>query len=126
MRDLAAEKGVEPLFIPELGREVRPGGDLVALFRLLRLFRQQQPEIVHSHTAKAGALGRVAAKLARIPIIIHTFHGHIFHSYFSRGTTRFFLAIERRLASASTKVLTVSEGQRQDLLRLRIGSPETV
>lgn len=126
LRDLAAEKGVEPLFLPELGREVRPGGDLVAFFRLLRLFRQQQPDIVHTHTAKAGALGRVAAKLAGIPIIIHTFHGHIFRGYFSRGAARFFLTIERRLASASTKVLTVSEGQRQDLLRLRIGSSETV
>ncbi len=126
LRDLAAEKGVEPLFLPELGREVRPGGDLVAFFRLLRLFRQQQPDIVHTHTAKAGALGRVAAKLAGIPIIIHTFHGHTFRGYFSRGATRFFLTIERRLASATTKVLAVSEGQRQDLLRLRIGSPETV
>lgn len=126
LRDLAAQKGVEPLFLPEMGREVRPGGDLVTLFRLLRLFRQQQPEIVHTHTAKAGALGRVAAKLAGIPIVIHTFHGHIFDGYFSRGTTRVFLAIERRLAAASTKVLTVSERQRRELLRLRIGSPESV
>ena len=124
--DLAAQKGVGPLFLPEMGREVRPGRDLVALFRLLRLFRQRQPEIVHTHTAKAGAIGRVAAKLAGIPIIIHTFHGHVFHGYFSRGMTRIFLAIERRLAVASTKVLAVSEMQRRELLCLRIGSPESV
>jgi len=126
LRDLAVQKGVEPLFLPEMGREVRPGRDLVALFRLLRLFRQHKPEIVHTHTAKAGALGRVAAKLAGIPIIIHTFHGHTFDGYFSRGMARVFLAIERRLAAVTTKILTVSEGQRRALLRLRIGSPESV
>lgn len=124
--DLAVEKGVEPLFLPELGREVRPGRDLVALLKLLRLFRQQRPEIVHTHTAKAGTVGRLAAKLAGVPIIIHTFHGHTFRGYFGRGVTRVFLEIERRLSAVSTKVLTVSEGQRQDLLRLRIGDPEKV
>ncbi len=126
LRELAAEKEVEPLLLQELGREVRPGQDLLALVRLFRLFRQHRPAIVHTHTAKAGALGRLAAKLARIPIIIHTFHGHIFDGYFSRGVTRVFLAIERRLAAASTRILTVSEGLRRDLLRLRIGSPEKV
>jgi len=125
-RDLAAEKGVEPLLLPELGRDVRPGQDLLALLKLFRLFRQHRPAIVHTHTAKAGAVGRLAAKLAGTPIIIHTFHGHIFDGYFSRGVTRFFLEVERRLAAASTKVLTVSEGQRRELLRLRIGSPEKV
>ena len=126
LRDLAAEKGVEPLLLPELVREVRPGQDLLAFFRLFRLFRQHRPAIVHTHTAKAGALGRLAAKLAGIPIIIHTFHGHIFDGYFSRGVTRVFLTIEQRLAAASTRILTVSEGQRRDLLRLRIGSPQKV
>jgi glycosyltransferase involved in cell wall biosynthesis len=126
LRELAAHKGITPVVLAELGREVRPGRDLVALFRLVRLLRQQQPEIVHTHTAKAGALGRIAAKIAGIPIVVHTFHGHVMHGYFSHWVTRFFLAIERRLAKASTTILTVSEGVRQDLLRLRIGRPETV
>lgn len=126
LHDLAAEKGVEPLILPELGREVRPLRDCAALVKLVRLLRRLRPQIVHTHTAKAGALGRIAAKLAGVPIIVHTFHGHVLHGYFSRRTTRFFLSIERCLAAASTKVLTVSEGQRQDLLRLRIGRPETV
>ena len=126
LRDLAAEKRVEPLFIPELGREVRPDRDLVALWKLVRLLRRQRPDIVHTHTAKAGALGRVAAKLAGVPTVLHTFHGHILHGYFSRGITRLFLGVERRLARLSTKILTVSEGQRRELLRLRIGRPETV
>ena len=126
LRDLAAERGIEPLFLPELGREVRPARDLVALVKLLRLFRQQQPRIVHTHTAKAGAVGRIAARLAGTPIVLHTFHGHVLDGYFSRGATRFFLAVERRLAVVSTKILTVSEGQRRDLLGLGIGRPENV
>lgn len=126
LRDLAGERGLKPLFLPELGREIRPGRDLVALSKLVGLLRRQRPHIVHTHTAKAGALGRIAAKLTRIPILIHTFHGHILHSYFSRGMTRFFLEIERRLAVISTRILAVSEGQRRDLLRLRIGRPEAV
>ncbi|MBI2902066.1 MAG: GT4 family glycosyltransferase PelF [Candidatus Methylomirabilis oxyfera] len=126
LRDRAVRKGVAPLFLPELGREVRPGRDLLALYKLVRLLRQQQPEIVHTHTAKAGALGRIAAKIAGIPIVVHTFHGHVMHGYFSHRVTRFFLAIERCLAMASTRILTVSEGLRDELLRLGIGRPDTI
>jgi len=126
LHDLAAEKGVEPLILPGLGRELRPHRDCAALVKLVRLLRQLRPHIVHTHTAKAGALGRIAAKLAGTPVIVHTFHGHVLHGYFSRGTTRLFLNVERCLAAISTKVLTVSDGQCRDLLRLRIGRPETV
>lgn len=126
LHDLAAEKGVKPLILPQLGREVRPHRDGAALLTLVRLLRRLRPDIVHTHTAKAGALGRVAAKLAGVPIIIHTFHGHVLDGYFNRGATRFFLGIERYLAAITTKVLTVSDGQRRDLLRLGIGRPETV
>ena len=126
LRDRTVQKGLAPLFLPELGREVRPGRDLTALLKLVRLLRQQQPEIVHTHTAKAGALGRIAAKIAGIPIVVHTFHGHVMHGYFSRRVTRLFLAIERRLAMATTTILTVSQGLREELLRLQIGRPETV
>jgi len=126
LRDLAAEKGVAPMLLPELGREVRPGRDLIALAKLVRLIQRLRPDIVHTHTAKAGALGRVAAKLAGAPILVHTFHGHILHGYFSRGTTGLFLAIERHLGRLSTKILTVSEGQRVELLGLQIGTPNTV
>lgn len=126
LRDLAAEKGIAATFLPELGREIRPGRDLMALAKLVRLMQRLRPDIVHTHTAKAGALGRVAAKLAGAPILVHTFHGHILHGYFSRGTTGVFLAIERQLGRLSTKILTVSEGQRLELLRRRIGRPETV
>lgn len=126
LHTLAAEKDVKPLILPQLGREIRPHRDCAALVTLVRLLRQLRPDIVHTHTAKAGALGRVAAKLAGVPIIVHTFHGHVLDGYFSRGTTRFFLGIERCLAAITTKVLTVSDGQCRDIRRLRIGRPETV
>jgi glycosyltransferase involved in cell wall biosynthesis len=125
LRDLAAQKAVEPLFLPELGREIRVGRDLLALFSLVRILTRQRPAIVHTHTAKAGALGRIAARLAGVPVVVHTFHGHVLHGYFSRGTTRVFLEIERRLAGITTRILTVSETQRQELLDLKIATPRT-
>lgn len=126
LRDLAAQKGVEPVLLPELGREIHPGHDFIALCKLVRLLRRERPDIVHTHTAKAGTVGRIAAKLAGVPIVVHTFHGHVLHGYFGRSTSSIFLWIERCLARVSTRVLTVSERQRRDLLRLRIGRPETV
>lgn len=126
LHDLAAEKRVDPLTLPQLGRAVRPHRDGAAFVALVRLLRRVRPDIVHTHTAKAGALGRVAAKLVGVPIVVHTFHGHVLDGYFGRNTTRIFLGIERCLATLTTKVLTVSHGQRRDLLRLGIGTPETV
>jgi len=126
LRDLAATMQVHPVWLPELGRALRPDRDLVALAKLVRLLRRERPAIVHTHTAKAGALGRLAARWAGIPIILHTFHGHVFNGYFHPAVARLFLAIERGLAAASTMIVTLSEGQRQECLRLGIGSPETV
>ncbi|MFH1070020.1 MAG: glycosyltransferase, partial [Candidatus Glassbacteria bacterium] len=97
MNDLALEKGVRPIIIDALGREIFFREDLRALIRLIKLIRDEKPDIVHTHTAKAGFLGRLAAKLTGVPIIIHTFHGHVFHSYFGYFKTKFFLWLERLL-----------------------------
>jgi hypothetical protein len=78
--DLSAEartRGVTPVVIPELGRRIHPTHDLVALGKLVTLFRRLRPDLVHTHTAKAGTLGRVAARLAGVPAIVHTFHGQV-------------------------------------------------
>jgi len=115
MLDLAARKGVQPLVIPELGREISPLGDWVTLIKLYRLFRDWRPHIVHTHTAKAGTVGRLAARLARVPVVVHTFHGHVFHDYFGPVRTRAFIGIERFLASLSDRIVAVSEGQRREL-----------
>lgn len=123
---LAEEHGVIPQIIPELGREIHWRNDLIAWWKIFRVLRKIRPAIVHTHTAKAGMLGRLAAKIAGVPIIIHTFHGHVFHSYFSRRKTQAFLTIERFLAKFSDAIITVSPKQRDEILAYRIGNPEKV
>ena len=115
MSYLATEHWVNPFYVQELGREINFKSDLLVVFRLYRLFRQMQPTIVHTHTTKAGALGRIAAILARVPIIIHTYHGHYFNFFFSPTKTRFFLAIERFLARFTRKILVVSQRQLDEI-----------
>lgn len=115
MQYYAEERGVHPIVIPELGRSLHPVRDLVTIFRVYRLMRRLKPDIVHTHTAKAGFVGRIAAWLAGVPVIVHTFHGHVFHGYFSPLLTRVFLLLERFTARISTAVITLSEDLRRDL-----------
>jgi len=112
----ARARGIDVLFLPELGRSIRPGNDLVAILKLVRLLRKVRPEIVHTHTAKAGTLGRLAARAARVPIVIHTFHGHIFRNYFGPRKSQVFVRIERGLARLTDCVIAISASQRLDLL----------
>ncbi len=112
------------VILPALGREIRGWHDFVAFAALNRLIRRIRPQIVHTHTAKAGALGRLAAWLAGVPVIVHTYHGHVFHGYFPPAKTRLFLAIERWLAKRTDRLLTVSETVRSELLSLGIGTAE--
>jgi glycosyltransferase involved in cell wall biosynthesis len=109
------ERAVPVEDVAELGRAIRPWDDLVALVKLVRLLRRARPAIVHTHTAKAGVLGRIAALLVGVPIRVHTFHGHVFHGYFGPVATRVFLAVERLLARRTTCILTVSESQAEEL-----------
>lgn len=121
----ARQHGVTPLIVPELGREISWRDDLVALWKLYRLLARERPDIVHTHTAKAGALGRVAAVLARVPIRIHTFHGHVLHGYFGPLKTRLFIAIERFLAAFTTKIVAISQTQLVELSdRYRLAARE--
>jgi glycosyltransferase involved in cell wall biosynthesis len=101
--------------LDEMGRHISVLSDLRALWKLFRLLRRERPQIVHTHTAKAGALGRIAAWLARVPVIVHTYHGHVFHSYFSPMKTRIYLAIERALGLITTQVVAISGSQRDEL-----------
>jgi glycosyltransferase involved in cell wall biosynthesis len=126
MRAWAEAQGVRPLIIPELGREINLVADLKVLFALYRLFRQERPDIVDTHTAKAGFVGRLAAWLAGTPVVVHTFHGHIFHSYFSPLKTRLFILIEQILAHLSTRIITISPRQRQEILNFGIASPHKI
>lgn len=110
--------------LPALRREIRATRDLAALGRLVALMRTFRPDIVHTHTAKAGMLGRVAARLCGVPVVVHTYHGHVLQGYFSPARTRLFMAIERWLAGHTSRLLAVSERVKQDLLALGIGRAE--
>lgn len=126
MLDLAAAENVQPIVVPQLGRELSPLRDVVTTWQLWRLVRRHRPHVVHTHTAKAGAVGRVAARLAGVPVIVHTFHGHVFHSYFSPAKTRFFLAIERWLARFTDAIVAVSDRQRQEIAGYGVAPMEKI
>lgn len=112
---IADESGVRPIVIPAIGRELSLWNDLAAFFKIYNIIRKERPQIVHTHTAKAGAVGRIAAKTAGVPVIIHTFHGHVFHGYFNAAKTKFFIGVEKMLARFTDKIVTVSEKQKKEI-----------
>jgi len=126
MLDLAAAKGVEPIIIPQLRRNIDPVGGFIALVKLYRLMRREKPHIVHTHTATAGLLGRLAAKLAGVPVILHNFHGHVLRGYFGPLRSKALVWIERFLARLSDRIVTVSEGQRRELAGYGIAPLEKI
>jgi glycosyltransferase involved in cell wall biosynthesis len=117
MTEVLAREGVAPVKVPGLGRAIRLRDDALALARLVAEFRRFRPHIVHTHTAKGGALGRVAASICGTPLVVHTFHGHVFHGYFSKPATEAFLAIERALALVTDAVVTISPRQHADITK---------
>ncbi|GAA0432414.1 hypothetical protein Acor_76170 [Acrocarpospora corrugata] len=117
-------QGAATIRVPGLGRSIGPRDDARALARLVREMRAFRPHIVHTHTAKAGALGRVAATIARVPARVHTFHGHLLHGYFTGPKRAAMIATERGLARLSHRLVAVGEQVRDDLLAAGIGSPE--
>ena len=124
---LAREKGVNPIIIPELGRQIQPFKDLIAFWKIYRLLKREKPDIVHTHTAKAGTLGRIASIFAGVPVKIHTFHGNIFQGYFNRFYVKLFIFIERALAYFTTFIVAISEEQKREICqRYKIAKPNKV
>lgn len=111
----ALEHGVQPIVITGLGRALNPVRDLKTLWRVYRLIKAEKPDIVHTHAAKAGFVGRVAAWMAGVPVILHTFHGHVFKGYFGPSQTRLFITLEKITARMSDTIITLSEGLRREL-----------
>ncbi|MEY3236778.1 MAG: hypothetical protein RI883_879 [Bacteroidota bacterium] len=109
------EYGVEPLLIEEMKRLPSFQNDRKAYLRIKEIIKEFQPDIVHTHASKAGALGRKAAVSCKVPIIVHTFHGHVFHSYFGKVKTALYKLIERRLAKKSTGIIAISQLQKKEL-----------
>lgn len=124
MRYLADEKGSVPHIIPELGRALSPLRDLITLVKLWQLLRRERPDVVHTHTAKAGFVGRLAARMAGVPVVVHTFHGHVFRGYFGPTKTRLFIVLERFSARLSDRVITLTAGLKQELVEYGIAPPD--
>ena len=133
MNYFAEAAGIKPITIREMSRELSPK-DLLAAWKIYRLMLRERPDIVHTHTAKAGAVGRLAGLMYRwlTPSaltgsrprcrFVHTFHGHVFHSYYGRAKTKMFLGIERLLARTTDRIVVVSEQQRQEINeKFRVG-----
>jgi len=112
--------GLDVQRVPGLAGGLRPAGDLRALAALRRELRRFQPELVHTHTAKAGLLGRRAARAVPEAARVHTFHGHVLEGYFPSSISRALVAMERKLALATDRIAAVSHATADDLLRLEI------
>jgi glycosyltransferase involved in cell wall biosynthesis len=123
MQYLAERYSVKPVLLPELGRAIHPFDDAVAFKKIFQMIREFHPDIVHTHTAKAGVLGRLAAWMLGVPVIVHTFHGHVLHSYFGNFRSALFRLIERVLAHLTTRIIAVSDNVKQDLMLYHIAPP---
>ena len=120
----AKEAGVRFVSIPHLVRALNPLRDILALGSLFRLLRARRFDIVHTHTSKAGILGRLAACLARVPVLVHTPHGHIFYGYFNLPLTRVFILLERLAARSTDRIITLSQRGKEEHVAFGIAPPE--
>lgn len=112
---ITSQLGIDPVIIPEMKRAIHPLNDRQAYNKIKQIIKEFKPDIVHTHASKAGTLGRLAASACNVPVIVHTFHGHVFHSYFGKLSTSFYKNIERYLAKKSTCIIAISEKQKHEL-----------
>ncbi len=121
------QMGLEYVHIPEMKRSINPIQDRKAYQKIKAIIHDFKPDIVHTHAAKAGTVGRLAAHSCKVPIIVHTFHGHVFHNYFNPIKTRMFISIERYLASKSSRIIAISDQQKMELsMTYKICKPEKI
>ncbi|RZB30144.1 MAG: hypothetical protein SRB1_02424 [Desulfobacteraceae bacterium Eth-SRB1] len=120
----AKREGISIITIPSLIRRIHPFYDLKTFFALIKILRHERPDIVHTHTSKAGILGRWAAFFARVPVIIHTPHGHVFWGYSGRCRTSFYIVLERLTACITDKIIALTEQEKKDHLHFRIASED--
>lgn len=107
--------GLKYVLLPEMKRSINPFQDVLTYYKLRKIVRDFKPDIVHTHAAKAGTLGRLAALHENVGIIVHTFHGHVFHSYFNPFKTKIFIKIERYLAKKTSGIIAISDKQKFEL-----------
>ncbi len=125
--DWAASKGVRPIMIPEIiGEATFKPRDVIALRKMTALMRREKPHIVHTHTAKAGFVGRIAAWLAEVPIVVHTYHGHVLHGYYSPLKSRLLGEMETTLARITDRIVAVSDKIRDELAAYGVAPKEKI
>ena len=124
--DEAKSCDVPVRFVPSLVRPLSPGRDLAALLALVRIFREDRPDIVHTHSSKAGILGRLAARWASVPKVVHTIHGYGFHSRQSFWQRRLFLGLERLAARCTDRFIAVSRANLEEGVRLGLFTADRV
>lgn len=115
------EAGLRYCELSSLRRPLNPWWDLLAYLHLVRLFRRERPALVHTHTSKAGVLGRLAAWTVGATPVVHTPHGHVFYGHFGRGASRIFLEIEKRLARRTAHLIALTEAEREEHLARGVG-----
>ncbi|HUH66176.1 MAG TPA: glycosyltransferase family 4 protein [Syntrophales bacterium] len=118
--DEVAKSSVRVITIPELIRSIHPVRDINAFLKLMKIFKEEKPHIVHTHTSKAGFLGRWAALFAGVPAIMHTPHGHVFWGYFGKWQTRLYVFLERLTATITHRIITVTDQEKKDHLLFQI------
>ena len=111
---------VKLITIHSLIRRISPFIDLKALFKLYKIIRQEKPDIVHTHTSKAGILGRLASFFARVPVVVHTPHGHIFYGYYGKVKTKFFVLLEKLMASITDRIITLTEKEKLEHIQFNV------
>jgi len=116
----ANNKGIKIFQIPSLVRRISPINDLFALCELVRIIKAEKPEIVHTHTSKAGILGRLAAKMTKVPVVIHTPHGHVLYGHFGPILSKIFFWIEKIFARLTDRVIVLTAGEGKDYSELNV------
>ncbi len=109
------ELGVKYSIIPELQREINPYKDYIAYKKIKEIIKREKPDILHTHAAKAGILGRLAAAEEKVPVVVHTFHGHVFHSYFGKFKTNMFIGLEKHFAKTTDRIIAISPLQKKEI-----------
>lgn len=121
---IAEKRGVKVISVPSLVRSIDPFQDLRALYALWRWIVRAKPHMVHTHTSKAGILGRLAAKMAGVPCIVHTPHGHVFYGHFGPLASKLFLAIERLMATITDRMVALTEAEKNDYIAFSVCNPQ--
>jgi glycosyltransferase involved in cell wall biosynthesis len=119
-------KGVKVLALPAMVRSIRPFKDFKAFLSLVWLMFKENPDIVHTHSSKAGILGRLAAKIAGVPHIIHTPHGHVFYGHFGPWTSKVFLRVEKIFSRFTDRMVALTDGEKNDYINLSVCPPEKI